>query len=112
METLVSTRAPEADHLLRAMLRGLPIWARRHRPVTPDRCQHPSLIGELLETLAWGEPSIDLERILADPQASGHLSNRIPAHRDLIHRVPLERVAVVACPHVRLHGSKKGEQSN
>src|SRR6056297_3147617 len=67
METLVSTKAPEADHLLRTMLRGLPIWARRHRPVTPDRCQHPSLIGELLETLAWGEPSIDVERRIADP---------------------------------------------
>src|SRR5690554_2806737 len=60
METLASTKAFEADHLLRAMLRGLPIWARQHRPATPDRCQHPSC-SETLETLAKGEPSIDVE---------------------------------------------------
>jgi hypothetical protein len=38
--------------------------------------------------------------------ASGHLPNRIPAHRDPMHRVPLELIAVVACPHRRLPGSR------
>jgi hypothetical protein len=47
-----------------------------------------------------------VERILAGPQASGHLPHGISAHRDLMHRVPLELVAVVACPLGRLLGSK------
>src|SRR6056297_212304 len=102
METLAFIKAFEADHLLRAMLRGLPIWARRHRPATPDRCQHPSSIGDRLETLAWGEPSIDVERVRADAQPPGNLPNRIPAHRDLMHRIALELVAVIACPYGRL----------
>lgn len=28
----------EADHLSRVTRFGFPIWARRHRPATPDRC--------------------------------------------------------------------------
>jgi len=64
------------------------------------------MLGDHLETLAWGEPSIDVERILADAQPPGNLPNPIPAHRDLVHRIPLELVTVVACPHVRLLGSK------
>lgn len=78
MEILAFIKAREADHLLRTMLRGLPIWARRHRPVTPDRCQHPSLIGDYLETLAWGEPSIDVERAVTDAMFPAELLGAYP----------------------------------
>ena len=47
-----------------------------------------------------------VERIRADAQTAGHLPHRIPAHGYLMHRIALELVAVVACPHGRLLGSK------
>ena len=39
-------------------------------------------------------------------QAPGHLPNRIPAHRDLMRRAAIELIAVIACPIIRLIGSK------
>lgn len=36
----------------------------------------------------------------------------IPTHRDLMHRVPLELVAVIACPHVSLLASKLGGKAS
>lgn len=43
-----------------------------------------------------------VEGIRANAQTLGHLSRRIPPNRDLVHRIPLELVAVIAPPHVGL----------
>ena len=37
-----------------------------------------------------------------------NLPNRITPHRDLMHRIPLELVAVIACPHIGILASKLG----
>ncbi len=44
-------------------------------------------------------------------QTSGNLANRVSRTRDLLHRIPLELVAVIACPHLGLLASKLGGQS-
>lgn len=75
---------------LRVSVLGLMTHTRRLRHRFP----------ELLQPL--------VKRMCADPRGSGHLPNRIPPHRDLIHSIPLELVAEVACPHGRFLGSKEG----
>ena len=53
-----------------------------------------------------------VERIRADAQPPGYLPNRISSHCNLMHRVALERVAVVACPNVGLLASKLGGKAS
>ncbi|MEM1274453.1 MAG: hypothetical protein AAGF88_11585, partial [Pseudomonadota bacterium] len=40
------------------------------------------------------------------------LPNRIPAQYDLMHRIALELVAVIACPHLGLLASKLGGKAS
>jgi hypothetical protein len=42
----------------------------------------------------------------------GNLPNRIPTHHDLMHRIPLELVAVITCPDVGLLASKLGSNAS
>ena len=71
------------------------------QPTVLSLVVHARLRDKLPEQL-----QLVVERIFADPQASGHLPDRIPEHRDLMHHIPLELTTLVACPHVRLLGQK------
>src|SRR6056297_37358 len=51
-------------------------------------------------------------RMRADAQSTGHLPNRIAPHRDLMHRIALELVTVIARPHVGLLASKLGGKAS
>ena len=46
------------------------------------------------------------------PQTPRNLPNRIPVHYDLMHRIQLELVAVIACPHLGLLASKLGGKAS
>ena len=53
-----------------------------------------------------------VQRIRADAQTLRNLSNRIATLGDLMHRVPLEIVALVARPHVGLLTPKLGGKAS
>ena len=43
-----------------------------------------------------------IKRMRADAQKLRHFANRLPAHRDLMHRILLERIAEIDCPQIDL----------
>ena len=47
-----------------------------------------------------------------DAKMPGNLPNRISPNRDLMHRFPLELVAVIVSPHVGLLASKLGGKAS
>ena len=51
-----------------------------------------------------------LERARDDAQTPGHLSNRIPPYRDLMHRITLEIFTEIWLPYKGLLASKLGKK--
>ncbi len=86
--------------------------------------RHPSqlvlqspVLGLMIHVgLLWGRIAEQLhplvERMHADPQLPGNLPNPIPPHRDLMHRIALELVMVIACPHLGLLALKLGGKAS
>ena len=53
-----------------------------------------------------------VQRMRAHAQTTRNLPNWIPSNRNLMHRVPLELITVIACPHVSLLASKLGGKAS
>jgi len=73
------------------------------------------VLGRMVHALLWNWfpellPPL-VQRMCTDAQTLGYLSYRVPTHPDLMHRVPLELVAVTACPRLGLLASKSGGQA-
>lgn len=72
-----------------------------------------AVLGYMIDgELAWRRVTEQLHpfknRMRADAQTPGNLSNRIASLYDLMHRIALEIVAVITCLHVGLLASKLG----